>query len=469
MSLLLEALKKAEKAKDEAKRRAEDAAAGADGGLALTGGETAGAGDRHVVTRDELPDISQPVEILSEDYSPSQSAGRRRADAAPLEIERAREPPPRTPSAERAAPQAAERAAAKNLFEAKFKEPNPKLPFYITMGVLGALAVGTVVYFWLQLRPPALLVNTNPARPANEKAVEPSMLVKSAATASEPQAASTAVQIPGLPARAAQPAAAASEPAKPAAAAIPAPAAQAPAPAAASLAKPSPRPAQQDPATASRAPRAASAEAARPRERTPVTTLQAAPRVNPRVEQGYAAYNSGDFAAARAAYLDTLRDEPVNRDALLGMAAVEVRAGRFETADGYYRQLLRADPRDADAHAGLLALRSEQIDPVRAESRLKNLLTADPDAHVLNFTLGNQYAQQGRWAEAQQSYFKAFSADSANPDYAYNLAVSLDQLRQPRLALEHYRRALALAQTRAASFDQGLARIRVQTLSQAVR
>jgi hypothetical protein len=47
--------------------------------------------------------------------------------------------------------------------------------------------------------------------------------------------------------------------------------------------------------------------------------------------------------------------------------------------------------------------------------------------------------------------------------------VSLDQLRQPRLALEHYRRALALAQTRAASFDQGLARIRVQTLSQAAR
>ena len=30
------------------------------------------------------------------------------------------------------------------------------------------------------------------------------------------------------------------------------------------------------------------------------------------------------------------------------------------------------------------------------------MLAADPEANVLNFTLGNQLAQQGRWAEAQQ-------------------------------------------------------------------
>src|SRR4029079_10208585 len=48
----------------------------------------------------------------------------------------------------------AQRAAAKNVFEAKFREPNPKLPFYITLAVLGAFAIGTVIYFWYQLRPP---------------------------------------------------------------------------------------------------------------------------------------------------------------------------------------------------------------------------------------------------------------------------------------------------------------------------
>ena len=49
------------------------------------------------------------------------------------------------------------------MFEAKFREPNPRLPFYITMGALGVFAVGTVVYFWIQLQPPPALVNTQPA------------------------------------------------------------------------------------------------------------------------------------------------------------------------------------------------------------------------------------------------------------------------------------------------------------------
>ena len=93
------------------------------------------------------------------------------------------------------------------------------------------------------------------------------------------------------------------------------------------------------------------------------------------------------------------------------------------------------------------------------------MLAASREANVLYFTLGNQYAQQGRWAEAQQAYFKAFGADPDNPDFAFNLAVSLDQLRQPALALEYYRRALTLSQKRSASFAIETARTRVQQLS----
>jgi len=71
---------------------------------------------------------------------------------------------------------------------------------------------------------------------------------------------------------------------------------------------------------------------------------------------------------------------------------------------------------------------------------------------------------QGRWAEAQQHYFKAFAADPDNADFAYNLAVSLDHLRQSGLALEYYRRALALAEKRGASFELAAARSRAQQL-----
>jgi tetratricopeptide (TPR) repeat protein len=195
-----------------------------------------------------------------------------------------------------------------------------------------------------------------------------------------------------------------------------------------------------------------------------VAITRAAPQVHPRVAAGYAAYQTGDLAKARAEYEQALGDEPTNRDALLGMAAVETRNGRYEAAEAAYLRLQQIDPRDSHAQAGLLALRSTRLDPLAAESRVKSMLAQDPGAHALNFTLGNQLAQQGRWAEAQQEYFKAFAADPENADFAYNLAVSLDQLRQLRLAREYYQRALALAEKRGASFDPATVRARIAQL-----
>jgi tetratricopeptide (TPR) repeat protein len=190
----------------------------------------------------------------------------------------------------------------------------------------------------------------------------------------------------------------------------------------------------------------------------------APPQVHPSVQSGYAAYLKGDFAAAQGDYQEALREQPANRDALLGIAAIEVRSGRLEAAEATYLRLLQLDPGDAHAQAGLIALRASRLDPLATESRVKSMLAADPQAHVLHFTLGNQLAQQSRWEEAQQEYFKAFAANPENADFAYNLAVSLDHLRQPKLALEYYRRALALAERRGASFGLPAARQRAAQL-----
>jgi tetratricopeptide (TPR) repeat protein len=188
------------------------------------------------------------------------------------------------------------------------------------------------------------------------------------------------------------------------------------------------------------------------------------PQVHPKVDTAYSAYLGGDLAAARTGYQDALRDEAGNRDALLGLAAIDVRTGRYESAEATYLRLLQADPGDAHAHASLFALRANRLDPIATESRVKSLLAADPAANVLHFTLGNQLAQQGRWPEAQQEYFKAFATDPDNADFAYNLAVSLDHLRQSKLALDYYRRAIALAEKRGASFDLAAARNRASQL-----
>jgi len=461
MSLLLEALKKAEKAKEDAQRRAKGAEAGAPAQTSAFDPESTVLDEgRHVTTRDELPDASTPLEILPDEL-------RAPTKAAPLELRLADEPhvpeptiaPPRQPA--RAAPAAkntqsaqttaagAERATAQRVFEAKFREPNPRLPFFIAMGALGAFAVGTVVYFWIQLRPAPPLVNPNPQRAANEKPIEPAALKPAAlpsAAASPPAGA-----IPGLPGgvpAGAPTAAAAASPAAPvaapAAAPVAAPAAAAKPPAAAPRTSPGRRESQDE---------------------RQVTVSQRGPQIHPLVASGYAAYIAGDLPKAREDYQQVLREEAGNRDALLGLAGVEMRAQRYDLANGYYQRVLQIDPRDAHAQAGMVALRGQQLDPVQVESRLKSLLAADREANVLYFTLGNQYAQQGRWSEAQQAYFKAFSADPENPDFAFNVAVALDQLHQPKLALEYYQRALNLARKRAASFDAETARTRVQQLS----
>jgi len=447
MSLLLDALKKAEKAKDEAQRRAKGGEAGE---TAFDAEATVADDGRHVTTRDDLPQISgAPLEILKEDLQPAEPK------PAPAELSLESEAAPAAPEpapAPRREPvraaldtQAAERAAAHKVFEAKFREPDPRLPFYITMGALGAFSLGTAVYFWMQLRPPPALVNANPPRPAAEN---PAAVAAAKPAAAAPSAAAPA-QIPGLPGAPATPAS-------------PAPAAATPAP-----------PAAEKPAAV--APQAAAKPApARARAATPVpapgperalSVSRAAAQIHPRVAAGYAAYHGGDLAAARSAYAEVLREEPANRDALLGLAAVEMRTRHYEAADALYRKLLQANPRDAHAQAAMLALRTQTVDPLQAESRLKNLLAGDPEAAVLHFALGNQYAQQGRWAEAQQSYFRAFAAEPDNPDFAFNLAVSLDQLHQGALALEYYGRALALAEKRAAGFAADAARARAQQLS----
>jgi len=467
MSLLLEALKKAEKAKEEAQRRSKTSASGTVPESVFDPEATVLDDGRHVTRRDELPDISAPLEILSDDLRPAAPA------KAPLELALSEDPPaareaksaPRREAARAAANQNtaanAERVTAQRVFEAKFKEPNPRLPFYITSAVLGLFAVGTVAYFWIQLRPPPSLVNANPPRAADERPVE---------TAAQKPAA-----LPGLPGSPAAPAAIPGLPN-----ATPTPATPAPAPAAAPAAiasqattAPAATPAATaTPAAATAAKPAAPAMAQRDRtlppprsEGRPVTVNRNGPQIHPLVASGYVAYQAGDLTKARSEYQQVLREDASNRDALLGLAAVEMRAQRYDLADSYYQRLLQADPRDAYAQAGMVALRGQQLDPVQVESRVKSLITTDRNSNVLHFTLGNQYAQQGRWAEAQQAYFKAFATDPDNPDFAFNLAISLDQLHQQTLALEYYRKALVLAEKRSASFAPETARTRVQQLS----
>lgn len=186
-------------------------------------------------------------------------------------------------------------------------------------------------------------------------------------------------------------------------------------------------------------------------------------RLDPLLASAYQAFMAGDTGRAENDYRKALQQTPNNRDALLGLAAVAAKRGQAQEAATHYLRVLQLDPRDAAAQAGLIGLRG-YADPTLSESRLKTLLAQQPDAGYLHFALGNLYAYQARWPEAQEAYFNALHGDAGNADYAFNLAVSLDHLDQRKPALVYYQRALTLVKERSASFDSEQLKKRIHEL-----
>jgi len=186
--------------------------------------------------------------------------------------------------------------------------------------------------------------------------------------------------------------------------------------------------------------------------------------VDPTLMQAYEALQQGDLALAHRLYQQVLEAEPRSIDALLGLGAIAWKEGRIEEAGQRYQRVLELEPRNAYAQAGLIAIIGG-ADPQASESRLRLLIAREPSA-FLYFTLGNLYADHGQWPGAEQAYFQAFHLQPDNPDYAFNLAVGLEHIGQYRPALDYYRKALDLSFRKGrANFDQNLVIQRVGQLS----
>ena len=185
--------------------------------------------------------------------------------------------------------------------------------------------------------------------------------------------------------------------------------------------------------------------------------------INELLNRGWTAFQRGEYDSASKAYNKVLQREARNRDALLGIAAVSVRRGETEKARENYLELLELDPLDPYAHAGLASIAQTEGASL-SESRLKQLIEKQPDGAHLQFVLGNLYAQQDKWPQAQQAYFSAWQGDNENADYAFNLAVSLDHLKKYNEAERFYQSSLNLAHNRKTGFSVDAVENRLQLL-----
>lgn len=348
----------------------------------------------------------------------------------------------------------------------------------------GLFAIGYGVYLYLQITnpgifiayrtptPPTPVVPTVPARQPPAALPAPPTIPPMATSAPAPGLpGSTFTPAPGaLPPSTSTIASAA--PVAPPSATSPAPA-RAPAPPAqatpaptTNAVSPTPTPAVK-PARARRA--AAARHAAKPVSSegiAPSATSQVIP-VSRTLVSAHHALEKGQLDDAERMYRQSLVSDPRSIDAMLGLATTLTQQNKADAATQHYLRVLEQDPRNAFAQAGLLNI-TGRVDPAAAEARLKQLIAREPSG-FLYFSLGNLYAEQGRWAGAQAAYFQAHNLAPDNPDYAFNLAIGLEHVSQPRIALNYYRRAVSLAQARGhAQFDSGKVQTRIRSIETAL-
>ena len=188
------------------------------------------------------------------------------------------------------------------------------------------------------------------------------------------------------------------------------------------------------------------------------------------LQQAKSLYVKESYTEAESLYRSVLVKNPTNIDALHGLALVAVASGRYQLAVATYLQVLDYYPSDPVSIADLTNLTNlhgaSGQSFYETESALKKLIGRHQEWDSrLYFALGNVYAANSRWLEAQRSYFEAHAREQNNPDYAYNLAVVLDYLNKREMAVEYYHMALDLASQSPSGFDAGRVRTRIDHLN----
>lgn len=176
----------------------------------------------------------------------------------------------------------------------------------------------------------------------------------------------------------------------------------------------------------------------------------------------------GSLPVAERRYRDLLAKDRLNPDIWTGLGAVLLRLGKPEEAESMFRRAQELNPTDPYTRAMLLSLsRSPDAYKDSQYTTLANNAGQSASQAAAFALLAAEHAAAKRWNEAQQAFFNALTADPGNPDYAYNLAVTLEHMRQPRLAYDFYRQALEFAKSKRPGFDLPRAQSRLLALKPA--
>ncbi len=167
-----------------------------------------------------------------------------------------------------------------------------------------------------------------------------------------------------------------------------------------------------------------------------MTKQQATPFLSAAHSHAYALYQSGDLAAANAAYAALLQQNKGDADAWCGLGIIQTRLNNTANAEKFFRTALAANPDHVAALQQLAAIALAAKDPIQATSMLQRALKAAPDDVVNHQLLGAALIGQGKLGEALRVLADGYAIAPQNPDLVANYIIALRKAGQAAKALD---------------------------------
>ena len=182
------------------------------------------------------------------------------------------------------------------------------------------------------------------------------------------------------------------------------------------------------------------------------------------INAAFASYQQGDFINSKSHYLTALSIEPTSSDAQFGLANIAMAEQNFSKAIEYYQMRINLQPNDSLALSGMILAANQFENVNKLKEQLNQILIQNPKASHLYFIQGTLFSRQQNWVDAQNSFFTAWQYSPDKAVYAFNLAVSLEQLDQPKAALTFYKKAFELNDQSKRFIDSNVLSNRIEQL-----
>ncbi len=132
-------------------------------------------------------------------------------------------------------------------------------------------------------------------------------------------------------------------------------------------------------------------------------------------------YRKGNLQQAAADYLEILRGNPDNADALFMLGVMGAQTGQLDLAAGYFLEAIKADPAHVGAHYNLGNVYRDKGQMTEAFGCFQKVIQLHPENANAYVNLGIIFRAQGRFHEEIQCYQKAIQINPGSAEAFFNL------------------------------------------------